>query len=442
MKDMLKLVGGEVGPTVDIIVVTMDNVEMLQNYVASVTSWTSEPSRLIVVNNGQTRFQMVGRKDITILDQEKNLGWMGGVNAGIRYALEHSSAPYVLMMNDDTQVLDHDYGWLTKLVNVFGMDPKIAAVGPMSNHVMGQQNSAIVGGQPAFESARLSGMAMLVRKDVLREIGLLDESLPGGDDLDFSIRLRKAGYKLAICRRTFLIHHYGQTGKRLHGEYWDSAAHTEKINTAIIQKHGFRWWFNTVNDIIDAPDTHPGIVEAEEAEVLDEIREELETGKVLDLGCGGKKIHPKAIGVDFRPKGELGCGSNAFIPSGGDVVADVLDLKPFGDGSVDAIVAKHILEHVLDIPKALKEWQRVLKPGGKLVIVCPDWRFCEAMACDPSHVHALTADTAASWFQALGGWKVTHSAHIPRTFVFRLTAQKERVPVCSCHPESKEAVAA
>ena len=51
---------------------------------------------------------------------------------------------------------------------------------------------------------------MLIRKDVLDKVGLLDErfGIGGQDDLDISIRIREAGYKLKINRYVF-IHHLG-----------------------------------------------------------------------------------------------------------------------------------------------------------------------------------------------------------------------------------------
>jgi len=54
-----------------------------------------------------------------------------------------------------------------------------------------------------------------------------------------------------------------------------------------------------------------------------------------------------------------------------DIVADVLSL-PLEDSTVDEIVASHILEHTPFYSDALGEWKRVLKPGGRVVVVTPD----------------------------------------------------------------------
>ena len=59
-----------------------------------------------------------------------------------------------------------------------------------------------------------------------------------------------------------------------------------------------------------------------------------------------------------------------------DIDGDARDL-PFADGSVDAIWASHILEHlaVTDVPVALAEWLRVLKPGHRAIIRVPNFDY-------------------------------------------------------------------
>lgn len=416
-------------PTVDIIIVSWNNARILGNMLQSVLRNTAEPINLIVVNNGQEgSIPAVDYPHFKVLEMGGNKGWMGGVNAGIKWALENSQAPFVMWINDDVQILDHDYGWLTKMLNCFLLDGKIGAVGPTSNAIMGYQSTTYIGLPPQIEATRLSGMCFLTKKSIIKQIGMLDESLPGGDDLDYSIHLRKNGYKLCICRRTFMMHHYAITGKRVHGEYWDSRDHAEAINHALIKKHGFSHWFFTVNDIVKGK-TGYDFVKSEDDLALSELKETLDMDKplVLDLGCGGKKLHQKMTGVDIRPNGGLGVGANCNKPSSGEVTCDITDLKPFGNGSVDALLAKHILEHCLDIPKTLKEWNRVLKEGGKLVVISPDYRFCEAISCDPSHVQALTPDVLSSWFETIGGWKIIGTKQVTPGYVFSVTVEK--VPI-------------
>lgn len=61
--------------------------------------------------------------------------------------------------------------------------------------------------------------------------------------------------------------------------------------------------------------------------------------------------------------------------SGVDLVGDVGDLSRFADGSVSEIYASHILEHFPhpQTMSVLKEWARVLEPGGILYVAVPDF---------------------------------------------------------------------
>lgn len=80
----------------------------------------------------------------------------------------------------------------------------------------------------------------------------------------------------------------------------------------------------------------------------------------LDIGSGGKSDDSTFISVD------------KYVPTA-DIMADMWDL-PFKDGEVDVIFASHCLEHVnkYQVFPTLKEWERILKVGGKLQILVPD----------------------------------------------------------------------
>jgi GT2 family glycosyltransferase len=60
------------------------------------------------------------------------------------------------------------------------------------------------------EMNKLIGFCMMMKKEAINKIGLLDENFLIGnfEDDDYCIRLRKAGYKLILCNDTF-IHHFG-----------------------------------------------------------------------------------------------------------------------------------------------------------------------------------------------------------------------------------------
>jgi ubiquinone/menaquinone biosynthesis C-methylase UbiE len=84
------------------------------------------------------------------------------------------------------------------------------------------------------------------------------------------------------------------------------------------------------------------------------------------LGFGGDPISEYAIRVD-QPTPYANTGSYP-VQLGGDAT----NLHWFTDEALDFVYSSHLLEDFENIEGALKEWWRVLKPGGRLIIFCPD----------------------------------------------------------------------
>ena len=103
--------------------------------------------------------------------------------------------------------------------------------------------------------------------------------------------------------------------------------------------------------------------------------------KVLDVGCGNRKV-PGAIGIDI-----------ADIP-GVDIVQDLNKLPwgDFKDETFDIIFMNDILEHLDDSIKVMKECHRLLKPNGKLYIRIVYWNHKYSFS-DPTHKHAFSEIT-------------------------------------------------
>jgi SAM-dependent methyltransferase len=96
----------------------------------------------------------------------------------------------------------------------------------------------------------------------------------------------------------------------------------------------------------------------------------------LNLGCGDK-ILPGYVNVDVAP-------SRAGHKP--DVLCDLHRLEPFKDNSVDEILSVHVVEHFWrwEVVDVLREWRRVLKPQGRMILECPNLRSaCEQFLADP-----------------------------------------------------------
>ena len=100
----------------------------------------------------------------------------------------------------------------------------------------------------------------------------------------------------------------------------------------------------------------------------------------LNLGCGDK-ILPGYVNVDVA---ETRAGKRP------DVLCDLHALTPFEDNSVDEILSVHVVEHFWrwEVVGVLKEWVRVLKAGGLMVLECPNLKSaCETFLANPD-LHA------------------------------------------------------
>lgn len=388
----------------DIIIPTYDNPQYIGPCVNSILAHTQarENIRILVINNGAKEIENYITKHplVDIIHTGQNLGWEGGLKVG----LEHSKTPFVCFMNDDTYVPYASSLWINKVLATF-RDPLVAAVGPTTNVVRGYQNIFLdqFSGFHTPYASLLIGFCMFLRRSDLDAAGGIDETLPGGDDLDLSIRLRKLGKKLAICRDVFVFHHGFKTGERLRGGPhlpggWNSTEMVETTNTRLIQKHGLTAFLDCNNGGTTNPDDR---LQPSRENEINVVKEYIKPGVVYDLGCGASKTVPEAIGIDRVPLGDR-------IPnlegkrSCADLVGDVERELPIPDGSADTIITRHILEHVVDVVAALRLWISKLKPDGRLIMTLPDERVTMTIPMNPEHRHAFTPESIENIMALLG----------------------------------------
>ena len=99
---------------------------------------------------------------------------------------------------------------------------------------------------------------------------------------------------------------------------------------------------------------------------------------ILDAGAGESQFkkfcsHLNYVSQDFgqyEGKGEVGLQTGTWDNSKLDIISDITSI-PRPDGSFDAIMCTEVLEHVPDAVAALTELNRLLKPGGYLLITAP-----------------------------------------------------------------------
>jgi SAM-dependent methyltransferase len=104
---------------------------------------------------------------------------------------------------------------------------------------------------------------------------------------------------------------------------------------------------------------------------------------VLNVGCGYASrhgLHPSFQNAEWR---ELRLDINPAVNP--DVLCSMTDMHPIETGSVDAVWSSHNLEHLHrhEVPLALAEFKRVLRPGGEVLLTLPDLqRIAELVASD------------------------------------------------------------
>ncbi|MFA7290897.1 MAG: methyltransferase domain-containing protein [Rhodocyclaceae bacterium] len=128
-------------------------------------------------------------------------------------------------------------------------------------------------------------------------------------------------------------------------------------------------------------------------------------GQGLDLGCGPHKAFPHFTGVDSCKDVEL-----FGIEMQPDCVVETCAALPqFADASQDFVFSSHLLEHIDDYAAALKEWWRVIKPGGHLVLYLPHQNLyprCGTPGANPDHKHDFEPNDTKRVLYELGGWNL------------------------------------
>lgn len=184
--------------------------------------------RVILVDNGSRPGSLdaieAGFPEATLIRHERNLGFTGGNNAGIRRALAEG-ADYVMLLNNDTEVAPD---MLHLLVDFAASDPRIGVVGPLIYYYDDPQRIWSAGGavdphtaasvslgEGELDDGRripcrvdyVSGCALLIKRAVVEQIGLLDERFfIYYEEADWCARAREAGYQVWLVPQAKVWH--------------------------------------------------------------------------------------------------------------------------------------------------------------------------------------------------------------------------------------------
>jgi GT2 family glycosyltransferase len=248
-------------PFASIVMLSWNAPEYTEVAIASIRAHTRVPHEIIIVDNGsgpETIARLQAIPDIRLIYNAVNTGFAFGCNQGLAAA----RGTHIVLLNNDVVVTD---GWLEALIAVQQQNPAVGCSAPRTNNIAGRQKLAVTYRSleelPAFAAqraiehrgrwtheVRAIGFCLCLHRHVVEEIGGLDPRYGTGnfEDDDYCIRIRAAGYDIAMCEDSF-IHHFGSATFAANGV--DYVANHERNMAAFAE----RWNLEIVDGLYFGP---------------------------------------------------------------------------------------------------------------------------------------------------------------------------------------------
>ena len=212
-------------PKTAIIVLNWNGRDCLPACLLSLQSISYRDKEIIVVDNGSSDDSLAIAKcdfpHCLFIENGTNLGFAGGMNRGIRTALERG-AEYVWLFNSDAQAKPDT---LTTLIEVAKIHPEAGLFSPIITNSNGQtwfakgridflrmralhtEPSPRELTSPAYESQFLTGCALLIQKKALEKAGFLDERFfLYYEDADLCLRAANYGFQSLVVPKARVMH--------------------------------------------------------------------------------------------------------------------------------------------------------------------------------------------------------------------------------------------
>lgn len=241
---------------VDILIRGMD-LELAERCIESIRENTPGPSYHITYVDNASPHKLAGEDsrldsfigygDMTVVSLPFNHGSVRAINIGLSLALR-SKAPYILLLDNDTEIPAGDTGWLKRFTGYLE-DPTVGAAGAVSGYVSGAQHTEALpptytkdwedgergGVKGPVEWPLLVSFAMLIRKEAFRKVGFFDERFEPGncEDYDYAFRLQEAGYRTVVAQSVWVHHKGSQTFRQ-----FDFPALLNRNKGLLVAKYG------------------------------------------------------------------------------------------------------------------------------------------------------------------------------------------------------------
>ncbi len=263
------MTGGVEMPPVAIVIPTWNRRADVLHCVDSLGRLTYSNLLPVVVDNGSADGTVAALRErhphIEIIENGVNLGYAGGNNVGIRWALAQG-AEYVCLLNNDAEATPD---LLEQLVRVARSDQRIGVVGARNLlmedpvRLWGAYGKLTYGpfivrtvGQGAPDGAQWQGQkdvdwvignGSLWSREALMEVGLLDEAFFAyHDDVDWCVRARRAGYRVVYVGSAAILHKGGGSSDTAQRHSFPLPYFLGRNGVLFVRKHarrGERWRF-------------------------------------------------------------------------------------------------------------------------------------------------------------------------------------------------------
>lgn len=227
-------------PLVYIILVNYNGADDTVACLNSLRKIDYKNKKIIIIDNASTDNSLdvlysFLNDDVLLFGLNENIGFAGGNNVGIKYAMGHK-ADYVLLLNNDTEV---EPDFLTHLVVKAEESPSIGVVGGRINYFSEKEKVWFLGGKinkfsgktrhlflnktnkqklpiTAFDTEYITGCMMLVRADVIKIVGTMKEDyFLYYEETDWCAKINKAGYRLVIEPKSIIYHKISSSTKKI-----------------------------------------------------------------------------------------------------------------------------------------------------------------------------------------------------------------------------------
>ena len=214
-------------PLISIVILNYNQIKVTCEFIESTKHLTYKNYEIILVDNASkenpTELIRTQYPHVKLIVNEKNLGFTGGNNVGIRAG----KGDFFFVVNNDTEVTPN---LLEKLVEPFYKDASIGVVSPKIRYFSNPNviqyagfteinpitgRNSVIGGKeedrgqhdtPGY-TAYAHGAAMLVKKEVIEKVGMLaDMFFIYYEELDWSAHIRRAGYKIYYQPEALIFH--------------------------------------------------------------------------------------------------------------------------------------------------------------------------------------------------------------------------------------------